>query len=169
MIRHEDIHHIALVAPDLRRGMEEVGEVYGVNWSSIRHLDIPVRDARGDRTVPLSVVYSNQGPVFLELFEAVPDTVWAAVPDVNLHHLGVYVEDVRAEIERLEGLGMAIEAASVGPRRTRRWLGLPEEPARRPHRGARRRGTRGHGPLGARRRVARTSNRFGRKARGLPH
>ncbi|MBM3945521.1 MAG: VOC family protein [SAR202 cluster bacterium] len=112
MIRHEDIHHLALVATDLQRGMEEVGAVYGVTWTYPRHLRLGLRDSAGDREVALSVVYSNQGPLFLELFEAVPDTVWAASPHVNLHHIGVYVDDVGSEIERLEGLGLAIEACS---------------------------------------------------------
>ena len=115
MIHHEDIHHLALVAADLERGMEEVGEVYGVTWTTPRHLELDVRAAGQVTSVPLSVVYSKQGPLFLELLEAVPGTVWAATPDSQLHHIGVYVDDVQAEIERLEGLGHAIEAAGVGP------------------------------------------------------
>ena len=115
MIRHEDIHHIAFVAADLQRGMEEVGEVYGVTWTTPRHLELQVRDARGVRPLALSVVYSQQGPLFLEVLQAVPDSVWAATPGSQLHHIGVHVEDVEAEIERLEGLGQAVEAAGVGP------------------------------------------------------
>src|SRR5689334_21823874 len=106
---------MAMVARDLQRGMDEVGAVYGVTWTVPRHSDLGVRDAAGDRQVALTVVYSRQGPLFLELFEAVPGTVWAASPNVNLHHIGVYVEDVRAEIGRLEGLGLALEAAAIGP------------------------------------------------------
>ena len=115
MIRYEDIHHIAFVAADLQRGMEEVGEVYGVSWTTPRRLELPVRDSRGDRTLALSVVYSQQGPLFLEVLEAVPDSVWALTPGSRLHHIGVHVEDVEAEIERLEGLGQALEAGGLGP------------------------------------------------------
>lgn len=115
MIRHEDIHHIAFVAPDLRRGMDEVGEVYGVEWTTPRHMELRVRDHRGVRALSLSVVYSRQGPLFLEVLQAVPDSVWAAQPGSRLHHVGVHVDDVEAEIERLEGLGQALEAAGVGP------------------------------------------------------
>ena len=114
MIHPEDIHHLALVAADLQRGMEEVGEVYGVTWTTPRHFELDVRTAGAVARVPLSVVYSQQGPLFLELVEAVPGTVWAATPGSQLHHIGVYVEDVEAEIERLEGLGHAVEAAGVG-------------------------------------------------------
>lgn len=115
MIRYEDIHHIAFVAADLQQGMEEVGEVYGVEWTTPRHLELPVRDSRGDRNLKLSVVYSRQGPLFLEILQAVPDSVWALTPGSHLHHIGVHVDDVNAEIERLEGLGQAIEAAGVDP------------------------------------------------------
>ena len=115
MIRYEDIHHIAFVASDLQRGMEEVGEVYGVSWTTPRHLELPVRDSRGDRMLNLSVVYSQEGPLFLEVLQAVPDSVWALTPGSHLHHIGVHVDDVEAEIERLEGLGQAIEAAGIGP------------------------------------------------------
>lgn len=115
MIRYEDIHHIAFVADDLQRGMEEVGEVYGVTWTTPRHIELAVRDSRGDRDHKLSVVYSRQGPLFLEVLQAVPDSIWALTPGSHLHHIGVHVDDVNAEIERLEGLGQAIEAAGVDP------------------------------------------------------
>ncbi len=132
MIRYEDIHHIAFVAADLQRGMEEVGEVYGVSWTTPRHLELPVRDTRGDRNLKLSVVYSQQGPLFLEVLQAVPDSVWALTPGSHLHHIGVHVDDVGAEIERLEGLGQAIEAAGVGPDgRTGGWAYLQSAQALR--------------------------------------
>ncbi len=132
MIRYEDIHHIAFVAADLHRGMEEVGEVYGVTWTTPRHLDLNVRDANGDRPIKLSVVYSQQGPLFLEVLQAVPDSVWALTPGSQLHHIGVHVEDVNAEIERLEGLGQALEAAGVGPDgRTGSWAYLQSPQAMR--------------------------------------
>ena len=132
MIRYEDIHHIAFVTADLQRGMEEVGEVYGVEWTTPRHLELPVRDSRGDRTLNLSVVYSQQGPLFLEVLQAVPDSVWALTPGSHLHHIGVHVDDVEAEIERLEGLGQAIEAAGIGPGgRLNGWAYLQSEQALR--------------------------------------
>ena len=115
MITHKDIHHIGLVTVDLQKGMEEIGKVYGVTWATQRDLAIAVRDVGGDSRVPLSVVYSQQGPLFLELIQAVPRTVWAASPNVNLHHIGIYVEDIRSEIHRLEGLEMAVEAIGIGP------------------------------------------------------
>ena len=91
-----------------------------------------MRGSRGDRNLNLSVVYSQQGPLFLEILQAVPDSVWALTPGSHLHHIGVHVEDVEAEIERLEGLGQAIEAAGIGPDgRTNSWAYLQSPQALR--------------------------------------
>ena len=110
----ENLYHIGVVVDDIDRGMAEVAAQMGVTWAPRRVASVSVREGPGVRAYALDVVYSRQGPPFLELIEGSGRGVWSAGGGPRLHHLGVFVDDLAAEAARLESLGMVTEAAGVG-------------------------------------------------------
>jgi hypothetical protein len=113
----ENIYHIGVVCPDIVRGMEEVGEQLGITWAPRRTANVTVWSPDGSvKPIGLEVVYSRNGPPYLELIEATSDeTVWSGAPGPRLHHIGVYVDDLQGEVARLTAAGMVDEAHGVGP------------------------------------------------------
>ena len=114
-IPFENVYHIGVVVNDIERGMAEVADQLGITWAPRRVANVTVRESGQVRTYGLHVVYSRQGPPFLELIEGSGSGVWAAAPEPRLHHLGVYVEDLAEEARRLVRSGMKLEASGVGP------------------------------------------------------
>ena len=101
MVKFEDVFHIGIIVPNMESGMEEISSRFGVTWPRPPG-PAEVLARTKDGTGPLSsrFVYSDEGPPWFELIEAVPGTVWAAQAS-NIHHIGAFVDDLDDEIERL--------------------------------------------------------------------
>lgn len=114
MIDYADVFHVGVIVPDIERGMEEMARRFGVSWprppgaASIR-----VRTAAGVGTLSSRYAYTAEGPPYVELIEAVPGTVWEAGEGSRIHHLGAFVDDLDAEIERLTAEGAELEMETV--------------------------------------------------------
>ena len=107
------LFHFAMAVPDLRAAMDLLGPALNLDWTSIwpmtREMDTP----EGHTSTELQAVYSRQGPPYVELVSGSPGGFFEATQGPRLHHVGYIVDDVAAEAERLQALGMTIW--SIGP------------------------------------------------------
>ena len=114
MINYDDVFHVGIIVPDIDEGMAEIAQRFGASWprppgsASIR-----VRTKAGIQVMNSRFAYTAEGPPYIELIEAVPGTVWEAGEGSRLHHLGAFVDDLDAEIERLTAEGADLEMESV--------------------------------------------------------
>ena len=115
MLAYGDVYHVGLVVPNLEAGIEEVADRFGVTFPSTQAITFHIRStARGDQRVPLRFAYSHEGPPFLEVIEAYPDSPWELAEGSSLHHLGVFVDDLDGEIARLSRRFGEVEARFIG-------------------------------------------------------
>ncbi len=110
----ENLYHIGVVVEEIEEAMRQVAEQIGVTWAPRRTASVTVREGPGVAPIALEVVYSRNGPPFIELIEGKGSGVWSAAGGSRLHHLGIYVDDLVAETARLTRLGMTPEALGVG-------------------------------------------------------
>ena len=114
MINYDDVFHVGIIVPDIEQGMAEIARRFGASWprppgsASVR-----VRTRAGVQVLNSRFAYTAEGPPYIELIEAVPGTVWEAGAGSRIHHLGAFVDDLDAEIERLTAEGAELELASV--------------------------------------------------------
>ena len=108
--------HVGMVVPRLEPALEELGELLGLEWRPIIDSAVPVHEpgGRADRTLRLRFAYSVAAP-YLEVIEAVPDSVWALSEGSNLHHLGFWSDDVASDTDRLEQARCPLEVCMTGP------------------------------------------------------
>ena len=91
-------YHVGIVVPDIEIAVARLTELIGVTWGPIVEVDaLAIRDASGsDLEVPNRLCYSTSSP-YLELIEEVPGTVWVCNDYSNLHHIGVWSEDLTGD------------------------------------------------------------------------
>ena len=117
MIDYQRIFHLGVRVPSLERAMDELGESLGVTWAEPRDIadqSLWTPDS-GLREVPLRFTYSAEGPQHIELLEGAPGTPWNGDDAPGAHHVGVWVDDIAIETERLVGLGWDLVAAHQPP------------------------------------------------------
>ena len=92
------LYHVGIVVPDIEVAKEHLGELLGITWGPVLHIDeYDVRDGDGhDLLVPNTLCYSTEAP-HVELVEEVPGTVWECNEHSNLHHIGVWTDALPAD------------------------------------------------------------------------
>lgn len=117
MIDYQQLFHVGIRVHDIRAAMDEMGESLGVTWANLQFNEAQAiwTPEQGLRHVPLHFVYSAEGPQHIELLEGPPDTPWEAGDAPGVHHVGVWVDDVAAESERLIGMGWELLLAGAAP------------------------------------------------------
>ncbi len=107
-----DLYHTGFVVDDLAAAQEQYGSLLGVRWlpggGTVR-IDTP----DGSSVVQTAYALSAEGPHHIELVQSVPGTLYIASGSASAHHLGYWVDDVRAASAALEAWGLPC-AASVG-------------------------------------------------------
>jgi len=85
------LYHVGIVVPDIDVAKEHLGELLGITWGPVLHVDAyDVRDGDGnDLVLPNTLCYSTEPP-HVELVQEVPGTVWECNEHSNLHHIGVW-------------------------------------------------------------------------------
>ena len=117
MIDMGEAFHVGVRVVDLDAAMQQLGPALGVTWAEPRaRADQPVwTPERGLERVPLRFCYSVDPPMHIELVEGSGGSVWDAGDAPGTHHIGVWVDDVDAEAERLISLGWSLEACRSDP------------------------------------------------------
>lgn len=107
------LFHFAMAVSDLPAAMDLLGPALNADWTSIWSMTRTMDTPEGPTSDEMQAVYTRQGPPYVELVTGTPGGFFAADDGPRLHHVGYIVDDVRAEAERLQALGMTIW--DVGP------------------------------------------------------
>ena len=107
------IWHIGIAVPDLQKGQQELGEIFGLRWRPSRVRKLTLADAAGrPYEVECHVAFSLGGPFAVEVWQAIPGTPLDMPPAGGVHHIGYRAGDPAAEAERLDALGYPGYAAA---------------------------------------------------------
>ena len=110
------LYHVGVRVPDLEAAMAGLGPALGITWAQVVQRDQPVwTPDDGAYTIPLRFTYSCEGPQHIELLQGAPGSLWDGADLPGVHHMGVWVDDVAAETERLIGAGWTLEMAQRAP------------------------------------------------------
>ena len=117
MIDFKEIFHIGIRVPNIEAAMEEMGESLNVTWAELvenssQGLWTP---DDGQQNISLKFVYSCEGDQHLELLEGQSGSFWDGNENPGVHHFGVWVDDVKAETERLLGLDWELLGSAKSP------------------------------------------------------
>lgn len=117
MIDMREAFHVGVRVADLDAAMQQLGGALGVRWASpmVRDAQPVWRPERGLERVPMRFCYSVEGPMHIELLESSGGSFWDGRDAPGAHHVGVWVDDVDAEAERLVSLGWSLEACRSDP------------------------------------------------------
>ena len=107
--------HIGIVVPDLEQACEDLSAMLGLSWAPAVEQVVVARSPRGRLETPVRLTWSREGPPHLELLQAGEGTPWACGGARRLHHVGYWVDDVAAGVADLQGSGLTLELAGVGP------------------------------------------------------
>ena len=111
MIDYAGFFHIGIVVKDMATGMADMSRRFGVTFPEAREANVKMRYLGEEQQVSVKFVYSREGPVYIELLEAVPGTVWE---NAGIHHLGVFCDGMEDEVQKLVADGYTHEGASLG-------------------------------------------------------
>ena len=109
-VQQANLFHTGIVVDDLRAAMDELGDQLGVEWYE-GGADVVLSTPAGHRRVTSAYALSKEGPHHVELAQSVAGTIWTAAAPGHAHHLGYWVDDVRAASAELERLGSPLVAA----------------------------------------------------------
>jgi hypothetical protein len=99
--------HTGIVVDDLAQAMVAYGEAFGLHWSTPKHSTHRMRTEHGLLPRDTWVAFSLEGPHHLELLEHRDATAYQGLPGgPRVNHIGYWVDDLPAEIQRLEAVGM---------------------------------------------------------------
>ena len=118
MFNLQEIFHVGIRVPNIYKAMEEIGEALNLTWTKV--VENPGQriwtPEDGQQEVPLKFVYSCEGPQHLELLEGAKGSFWDGSENSGIHHLGVWVDDVKTETERLLTLGWNLLGSAKSPK-----------------------------------------------------
>ena len=105
--------HVGLVVPELGQAQRDLSSTLGLGWASQQRRTIPVRVDGTTLERTLRFVYSREGPPYVELIEA-DEPPWDLRE--GLHHMGLWSEDILADIEGLVAGDFTLAATGVDRR-----------------------------------------------------
>lgn len=117
MIDYQAIFHTGVRVPDLDQAMAELGGGLGVRWCEVQERDQPVwTPGEGPGTLRLRFTYSAEGPQHVELLEGPAGSIWDGRTSPGVHHVGLWVDDVAGQTERLlaDGWSLLLSARDPG-------------------------------------------------------
>jgi catechol 2,3-dioxygenase-like lactoylglutathione lyase family enzyme len=117
MIDYQDLFHVGIRVPDLDLAMDELGGSLGVTWSEVRENPAQTlwTPTDGLQDIHLRYTYSAEGPQHIELLQGAAGSFWDGNDRSGAHHVGVWVDDVDGETDRLIGAGWTLVGAQNDP------------------------------------------------------
>jgi catechol 2,3-dioxygenase-like lactoylglutathione lyase family enzyme len=103
-------YHVGIVVADLVAARERLREVLGVTWGPVMHLDeVSYLDGTGTHlALPTTICYSTGDPS-VELIEEVPGTIWVRNEHSNLHHIGIWTDQLGDDSAAMIGGGCPLQ------------------------------------------------------------
>jgi catechol 2,3-dioxygenase-like lactoylglutathione lyase family enzyme len=112
-----EIFHVGIRVADMQAAQKELTDSIGVEWTS--PAKIPMKawvPGKGHRDSELTISFSVEGPVHIELLYGSPGSYWdVADGGPGIHHIGVWVEDVARTNEALVRRGWSVELSGEAP------------------------------------------------------
>ena len=112
-----EVFHVGIRVADLEVAQQELTDSIGVRWTTPAH--IPMKawvPGEGYRNSELTISFSVEGPVHIELLYGSPGSYWdTSIGGAGLHHIGVWVDDVAGVNKELVGKGFTVELAGQSP------------------------------------------------------
>ena len=115
------IDQIGIMVKDIQKTMEYYSSVLGIGPFRVFDLHLPDVIVRGKTTtLKIKAAFARIGPVEIELIENIEGeniyTEFLKSKGEGLHHLGIRVADVSAEVNRLkeQGIGVIQQGKSAG-------------------------------------------------------
>ncbi len=91
-----EVFHVGIRVANLEVAQRELTSSMGVHWTSPAR--IPMKawvPGQGYRKWDLTISFSVEGPVHIELLHGSPGSYWdTSIGGAGLHHIGVWVDDV---------------------------------------------------------------------------
>ncbi|MCQ4041047.1 VOC family protein [Streptantibioticus rubrisoli] len=94
-------YHLCFAVPDIERAMADFERSAGVKWNA------PLSDRLGEWD--FRIVFSADGPAFIELIEGPAGSPWDASQGARFDHIGFWSSDVRQGSRRLEQQGLPLD------------------------------------------------------------
>lgn len=128
--------HVGMVVKDLESSMAQLGGLLGIQWAIVQNAEYAYRAVDGDVPTRHRYTYSTGQAPHLELIEGEIGSLWEPTTDLDLHHLGYWVDDLPASSARLDEagcppvatLGRALDAPKIftyhRPHNSELWIEL---------------------------------------------
>lgn len=116
MIDYQRIYHTGMAVADIHTAREQMGKDLNLDWTPVRSFDpLPFwTPEQGDHEVVVHACYSRPGPQHLELVQGTGAFYDPANQSIN-RHIGIWVDDLAGEAQRLLSAGWAVLAAGASP------------------------------------------------------
>lgn len=101
--------HVGIATPDIDATMELLGSLLRLTWVDLDRPPICHYTRQGPIAPAPRVVYSNQGPLYVELIQAAEGTFYPPDQPTHLHHLGYWTDDFPTALEEAEREGWSPE------------------------------------------------------------
>jgi catechol 2,3-dioxygenase-like lactoylglutathione lyase family enzyme len=112
-----EVFHVGIRVENLEVAQQELTSSTGVHWTTPAH--VPMKawvPGEGYRNYELTISFSVEGPVHIELLYGSPGSYWdTSIGGAGLHHIGVWVEDVTRANKELIEKGWTVELAGMSP------------------------------------------------------
>jgi Glyoxalase/Bleomycin resistance protein/Dioxygenase superfamily len=118
MFDFQRIYHTGISVPDVRAAKQKFSRDFNLKWCEVRTFDpLPVWTPKdGMRDYRVVATYSMPGPHHLELVQGPANTFYDPSWTVESRHIGVWVDDLPQEVERLLRADWTIVAANAAPK-----------------------------------------------------
>jgi hypothetical protein len=110
-----ELFHTGVVVADIEAAMDDLSRALGLRWTAVQEHDMRQWRPDGEQRLTLRFAYSLAPYPLVELIEARPGTFYEPVPDTTtqLHHVGMWVDDLEAASSALSRDGFHLVAAGV--------------------------------------------------------
>jgi catechol 2,3-dioxygenase-like lactoylglutathione lyase family enzyme len=108
-----EVFHVGIRVADLEAAQQELTSSLGVDWTTPARMPMKAWvPGEGYRKSELTISFSVEGPVHIELLYGSPGSYWdTSIGGAGIHHLGVWVDDVAQANEELVRQGWTVELA----------------------------------------------------------
>jgi catechol 2,3-dioxygenase-like lactoylglutathione lyase family enzyme len=112
-----EVFHMGIRVADLAAAQQELTQALGVGWT--KPATIPMKGweaGKGAVSYDLTISFSKEGPVHIELLYGSPGSYYdVSNGGAGLHHIGVWVDDVKKVSDKLVNQGYEVELAGASP------------------------------------------------------
>jgi catechol 2,3-dioxygenase-like lactoylglutathione lyase family enzyme len=116
-----ELFHTGIVVEDVERAIDDMSRALGLEFTAVQ--EHPMRQWRpsGEQSLVLRYAYSLAPYPLVELIESQPGTFYERSSGVTtqLHHVGMWVDDLADAADRLARDGFALAAAGMDERGAR--------------------------------------------------